>query len=381
MTELRAADMLGNLLHGTDDASPRLPVARGIGVRAALEEAMLPALQRPPCFVSFSGGRDSSAVLAVATAAARQHGLPDPVPATMRFPDEPQTNETRWQDVVLEHVGVAPEVVTLRHELDALGEIGVASLRRHGLLWPANAYLHIPLLERAHGGSLLTGVGGDELLDSQGSHFLRAALRRERPKPRDLAAAALAVAPRAMREAVSRRREPAALPWLTDAGRVLLSRASAADSVAYPRRWDRAVQHWARTRAYQGLKDSMTTVAAPYDVLAYHPLMDSRVMAELALLGGPAGWDSRTSAMTILFGDLLPDPVLARADKAAFSGPVWGPATRAFTAAWDGTGLDTGLVDVDGLRREWATSSPHFGSILLLQRAFLHRTRQAPVAP
>ena len=54
--------------------------------RAALEAVVLRALLRPPCLVSFSGGRDSSLVLAIASDVARRHGLPLPVPATNRFP-------------------------------------------------------------------------------------------------------------------------------------------------------------------------------------------------------------------------------------------------------------------------------------------------------
>ena len=41
----------------------------------ALEEAILPALQRAPCLVSFSGGRDSATVLAAAVRLARREGL------------------------------------------------------------------------------------------------------------------------------------------------------------------------------------------------------------------------------------------------------------------------------------------------------------------
>src|SRR5690606_42164979 len=50
--------------------------------RAALEAVIGRALRRPPCYVSFSGGRDSSAVLSVATGVARRGGLADPVPLT-----------------------------------------------------------------------------------------------------------------------------------------------------------------------------------------------------------------------------------------------------------------------------------------------------------
>ena len=53
---------------------------------AALEAAIMPALLRSPCLVSFSGGRDSSAVLAVAARLARGAGLADPIPITIRVP-------------------------------------------------------------------------------------------------------------------------------------------------------------------------------------------------------------------------------------------------------------------------------------------------------
>ena len=54
---------------------------------------MLRALRRPPCLVSFSGGLDSSALLAVATAVARREGLDDPVPATLVVPGSPESDE------------------------------------------------------------------------------------------------------------------------------------------------------------------------------------------------------------------------------------------------------------------------------------------------
>jgi hypothetical protein len=45
---------------GMPGAEPLPQPARGLSALDALEEATLPALRRGPCFVSFSGGRDSS---------------------------------------------------------------------------------------------------------------------------------------------------------------------------------------------------------------------------------------------------------------------------------------------------------------------------------
>ena len=113
----------------------------------ALESAVLRVLQRPPCAVSFSGGRDSSAVLALATHLARREGLPLPIPATNRFPAVESSNETEWQERVVTHLGL-DEWVRLEHddELDCVGSIAQETLGRHGLLWPFNAHFHVPLL-------------------------------------------------------------------------------------------------------------------------------------------------------------------------------------------------------------------------------------------
>jgi hypothetical protein len=54
--------------------------------RAALEELLAEELARQPCFVSFSGGRDSSALLATALDVARRRGLPEPAAFTLRYP-------------------------------------------------------------------------------------------------------------------------------------------------------------------------------------------------------------------------------------------------------------------------------------------------------
>src|SRR5687767_3167951 len=136
-----------------DRAAARLPAGTAT-VREAFEAALLPALQRAPCLVSFSGGRDSSAVLAVAAHVARREGLPLPVPATIHFPHAGGTQETEWQEQVIRHIGLADwHRVEVTDELDCVGPVATAALARHGVLWPCNAYFHTPLLEAAAGGS------------------------------------------------------------------------------------------------------------------------------------------------------------------------------------------------------------------------------------
>jgi asparagine synthase (glutamine-hydrolysing) len=366
-------EILANLPVGLRADAPALPPARGVGIAAALEEAVLPALRRPPCLVSFSGGRDSSAVLAVATDVARRHGLDDPIPATMRFPDAAESHESEWQRLVIEHLGLGRvEVVELRDELDALGSVATSVLRRHGLRWPSNGYLHVPLLVRAAGGSLLTGGGGDELFGTRADIGVLILRGRVRPGPRRVLAAAAGELPRPLRERLWMARKSQFHPWWTPAGAKLVNRALAREEVAWPHRWDRSVAHWHRGRAYAGLDDAVKSLGRERDVLVVQPLMEAATLAEVAHVGGAAGFDSRDEAMRETFGHLLPEAVVTRGTKAGFGGPFWGPATRAFAAEWDGAGVDERHVDVAALRSEWLSDRPDFRTSLLLHAAWLH---------
>jgi asparagine synthase (glutamine-hydrolysing) len=368
-----ALEVLANLLFGDVDDGEELPSPRGFGPRAALEEAIVPHLEGGPCLVSFSGGRDSSAVLAIATHVARREGLPLPVPATLHFPGVEESHEGEWQSLVLRHLGLRERaVVTIDTELDALGPVATRVLDLHGVLWPGNAYLHAPLFALAPGGSLLTGVGGDELFDTRGARFVLVLARRERPSVAAMLSAGQALAPRALRAEVWRRRHPTPHPWLTEAGGRLVDRALAADAVRWPQRWDAAARRWHRTRAHAAVRDVLPALGADLGVTVSNPFVEPTVLAELVRAGGAAGYPSRTAAMHALVGDLLPPAVLERSTKAAFTTPVFGPETRAFAERWDGSGVDHDLVDPHALRGAWMAPQPNMNTILLLHTAWRH---------
>src|SRR5579884_2855232 len=164
------------------------PTSAPVSAREALEAAILPALLRPPCLVSFSGGRDSAAVLATAAQLAQREGLPAPIPATNVFSSEQDADESSWQELLVRHLGLSDWLrLGYTDELDLIGPYAQRVLKAHGLLWPANAHFHLPLLEAARGGSLLTGIGGDELFIA--ARRLRSAAvlsRAARPRPRDV---------------------------------------------------------------------------------------------------------------------------------------------------------------------------------------------------
>ena len=124
-------------------------------------------------FVCFSGGRDSSAVLALAVHVARRNGAPLPIPVTLRFPDHPESDETNWQEMVVRHLDLTEWIVIDRPDADLL-EPGITELlSTEGLLYPSQIGSYLPIVAAAAGGIVLTGEGGDE---SFGGWKFRAAL-------------------------------------------------------------------------------------------------------------------------------------------------------------------------------------------------------------
>jgi asparagine synthetase B (glutamine-hydrolysing) len=366
-------DIAFGRMYGIDPEVPVLPAGRP-GARRALEAAVLQGLQRPPCVVSFSGGRDSSLVLAVAAAVARREGLPLPVPVTLRFPDVASADEREWQELVVGHVGVPDwEQLTFTDELDAVGPIASELLRRHGVLFPANAHFHIPIAAAARGGTVLTGFGGDELL--QTSVWLRLNLvltRRLRPRRSDALRLLLAAVPPA-RAAAYRRRHGMAVPasWLRPAATERMSAARLADQMAEPVRWDRSLRVlWWRSRYRLAAEHALTTVVGGQGAAVISPLTSAGFLTAVAAERVRLGYASREEGMEHLVGDLLPRQLLARHTKGRFDGAIWGPYAEDFMSTWDGSGVDEELVDVAELRRSWREVKDA-RTLMLLQSAWL----------
>ncbi|MEN5074875.1 asparagine synthase-related protein, partial [Isoptericola cucumis] len=148
-----------------------------------LKDAVRRSSAGRPVAVTFSGGRDSSAVLAVATAVAREDGLPDPVPVTFCYPGVAEADETDWQERVVAHLGLSTwRRLTVEDENDLLGREAQASLLRRGPLFPATMHVKDAMLRGLAGRVVLTGEGGDEVFgDRRARALLRTARERARP--------------------------------------------------------------------------------------------------------------------------------------------------------------------------------------------------------
>jgi asparagine synthase (glutamine-hydrolysing) len=119
-------EIAGGWVHGYDlDPVPPEP---GPSPRQVLDHILLRHLTRSPCMIAFSGGRDSSVLLAAAVATARREGLPLPIPITLTYPAAPDADEASWQRQVLDHLGITERVVLVVHdEHDPIGPVATSA--------------------------------------------------------------------------------------------------------------------------------------------------------------------------------------------------------------------------------------------------------------
>jgi len=376
---LAPLEIASAVLFGRDDAVDPPPRSVGVGSVSALESSLMRALRRPPCLIAFSGGRDSSGLLAVATRAARREGLPDPVPVSALYRAVPETYEDEWQQLVVRHLGLTEWIRRqFTDETDAVGPIAVRLMQEHGLRYPYNLHLLKPMIDEAAGGSFVTGLGGDEAL-TPGSRALAVLTGTVRPRPRDVLTVAATVAPRFLRRAVLSRRGSLSFPWLRADANKSLGADWLDDELRLPLRWDLRLHEWSRSRYVQTSMRNIARIASERDVEVIHPFVDRAFVSALASAGGARGFRSRTAAMDALFGDVLPPSVRRRSTKASFDGVLWNRHARTFVGELEPGELGTALqrlgvepiVDRHALAVHWATPSPLANSFLLLQACWL----------
>lgn len=362
-------------LFGLDGALPP-PTGDVSDPRAVLERVVREALLYPPCGVAFSGGRDSSLVLAVATHVARREGLAEPIPLTRVFPDIPESDEHDWQLRVVRHLGLSDwQRIELHDELDIVGPLATKRLAEHGVVWPPTSVTDIPLVEAVPGGSLLDGEGGDEVLDTAAHRIapLERVVRSPRPLRRKRIRSALgAVAPRSTREDHARRvMQGIPLSWLRPDVRNHYLDTLARGESEKPLSFAASVRRVPRRRTQVLTRHNRRIFASASGVDVSSPLLHPDFVHALARHGGYLGLGDRTTMLRSLVPDLLPDDVLARTTKSFFTRCYLGDPTREFARQWSGEGLDPDLVDADAVRECWLEERPNAMAAALLQAAWL----------
>lgn len=348
--------------------------------REGFEAALVPALQRTPCVIAFSGGRDSSAILAVATHVARREGLPDPIPATHDFGGNGRADETGFQELLIKHLGLRDWYRFAASAGDVLGAPAQRGLQRQGLLWPARIHCQEPMIElAAGGGSLVFGEGGDEVLGKQRMSGVNKALQvPHRPGRRTLRMLTDSLAPASERRRRLRRAlrgQGMLLPYLRrDVAEDLVS-GVATDLAAAPLRWDRGVIRHTGRRAVTAAATNLDRICANAGVTFHKPFLDPTFLGPFASAGGWRGWVGRTEMMRMLFGDVVPEEICRRTRKAEFGAVAFGAATRAFLVEWQGEGVDPDVVDIDAFRAAATAEWPPFGAQMLVQAAWLATQR------
>lgn len=348
------------------------PAAAYSTVRGVLENLLVPRLETDPCFMSFSGGRDSAALLSLGTHLARERGLSDPVPVTLRFENRPRSNETEWQEMTVDHLRLRRwEIVTIGDELDPLGPVATEVLRRHGLFWPPVAHRIVPLLEVARGHVLFFGTGGDEVFSPWRRHAAQERLDvRGRPFRKAVRRAAFNLLPERLRIYVRlrRRRE---LPWLRPVARREVERRYRALLRRRRGSWAEAIQRIPESRNFELTQAIFAALARDAEVSLIQPFFDPGFIRAVGQSAPRRGFSRRAAAMELHFGDVLPPQIVQRTTKAVFDELHGGQESRAFALAWDGRGLDPRLIDAEVLRREWLAPRPEYRSLTALNAAWL----------
>ncbi|MFG1841378.1 asparagine synthase-related protein [Micromonospora sp. NPDC049175] len=352
-------DLATGTLLGVGPPPPRRQVPAGVpDPLGALDAAVLAGLTRPPCVVSFSGGLDSSLILAMAVRAARREGLPDPVPVTWRFTGAPRADESDWQHRVIGALGVGGSWQILRadDDLDLVGPVARRLLHRHGVVHPVNLHLHLPIAELAAGGSLLTGAGGDQIL---------AGWRRPQ-------ASSLRGRLWWLRHTARTRQGPAEMfAWLRPTVAREAYRAQRAEQRAEPRRLRQRIAWHTRRRDLRMTCSALAALAAEHEATAIQPLLDEGFLAALALRYGGHRNVGRDRLLAEIVQGALPAEVTAPRRKARFLEVFFRTPTREFVSSWDGSGADEEVVDPEALRALWSRWPIPGGTASLVQQLWL----------
>ena len=184
---MRGIELATSLVIGTDPGGPRC-------ARAGSPRTSSRAFSSASCCARCSARRVWSPSPAAGTHPAcwrprrgQRGGTGSPCQSLppIAFRDAADVDESAWQDTIVRHLELEDWVrVDVTDELDIIGPVAGPLLRRFGPLWPPNSHFGGLLAPHARGGTFITGVGGDELLEPAGHHAARLLSGRVRPRGR-----------------------------------------------------------------------------------------------------------------------------------------------------------------------------------------------------
>ncbi|MBO9531429.1 MAG: asparagine synthase [Solirubrobacteraceae bacterium] len=327
-----------------------------------------------PVVVAFSGGIDSSVILALAVHVAREHGYALPHPVALTVPGSDDADERDWRELVLAHLGLGPaEEIDARPHLELVGEQALRILEAVGPVIPPNAHALLPILDQAHGATVITGSGGDELLDGAPRRFTSARRSGFRPTRAGLPGLLWADAPHRLLRRHLRAHSPwHEADWLRAPARAELIDRQTEDDVSVPRGWAESTAALWRTRQFHALRLATEVAGEVAGVPVLVPFERAEVFAAFAAHYGERFPGTRARMVNELAGDLLPDELIGRTSKALLGDAFFGPRTRAFAEQWDdAAGVNAGLVDLEAVRASWLEPGGDYRTSLLLQQAWL----------
>jgi hypothetical protein len=328
---------------------------------------------RGPCYMPFSGGRESSMWLAMATRHARSHGHDDPVPVTLRYPGLASPEQLTVQELVVTQLGLTDwERVECDDDLDLIGPVAGEALRCIGPFWPPNAYTMAPLIEAARGGVfvLLTGLS-DFFSWWRWAPLASVLMRHRRPTADDAALLGSMLVPAQVRGRAARRHGVPPLSWLRPTAERRALELLAKRQADVPVRFSRAATTQITHRCFTGAAGTFRALGEALGTTTELPLCRRGVVESLAGAGGWRGFGEQPAMLRQLAGDLLPTDLLRRRPAPDLNPVFFSAASREFAADWNGVGLEESVVDIEALRRTWLSERPDPRTASLLQYAWL----------
>ncbi|MDV6304439.1 asparagine synthase-related protein [Rhodococcus cerastii] len=346
-----------------------------------LDRILMEALSKTPCVIAFSGGRDSSLLLARAAMVAKKHGLPRPVALTHRYPaEDTDAQETEWQNRVIDHLRLLDlplewVINDVSTEFDILGKPLTNLLAANGRpFYPPASGSTLFDCKFASGGSVVTGEFGDELFGSSRSYRFRRAVSAFRLSEPKTIKGVVRPLLRTMRAVdVDEITQLTGVSWLTTEERALFlqdTKRAVDDSFG----WRGEVRRKLTLRNLDVFVETRDRIAELFDCLAVDPFLDYKFIESWLDWVGYFGM-SRETAMSVLSDGLLPESVITRRGKAFFNRSRFGDETRKFLANWNGDGTSNPHVDAELMQAVWTQKLVPLQSALLLQQAWLASRR------